>query len=158
MNNEEMDTQQVEMDISLKKKLEDIGFEKVEFESKSNNRFIVQMEGIPSYLITGIDLPTYSLEHWTGGLRKEVTKTWGGFNLTLYNPIDLHLERELLKPTHEKTHNVVVKILDPVGEVVTKWEISAKLQEIDFGKLKWGEYGEPNTIRLYFLVENVEIK
>ena len=158
MNNEEqpIEIQQLEEDVSLKKKLEDIGFEKSQFEPKVNNRFIVQMEGIPSYLIAGIDLPSYS--YWNDVENKKVIKSWGGFNLTLYNPIDMNLEREMLNPIHEETHKILVKILDPSGNIVTTWEISAKLETIDFGKLDWRKPGEVNTLRLYFQVENVEIK
>ena len=131
----------------LAQRLKDIGFSQQEFEPKVGNRFIVKMEGIPSYVIKAVSLPRYYAP----------SKNWKNVMLTLYNPLLENLEEKLLNLDTDALHTIIVHLLSPVGEVVTTWKIVAKLENIIFDTYDWSSKGESNLIRVDFGVTNVEV-
>jgi hypothetical protein len=112
----------------LQAKLKSIGFEQTEFEPKSIKRFIVTVDGLPSYVINDVHLPDFQSNEWTG----EVT-------LKLYNPLRLNLEQTVIDLVKKSDVKVVVKVLSPVGAVDTIWDISTVNQSgrVWFGRLDW---------------------
>lgn len=138
----------------LKEKLKAIGFTEQEFEPKVRNRFIVMMDGVPSHLIKAVRLPDKRVY-----LGEDAPKvTWSDLDLTLYNPVSENLEKRMLELDVEKLYEITVKVLGPVGDVLTTWKIQGRLESVNFDRLDWSDKGEPTYVYLSFGVNAVEIE
>lgn len=129
----------------LEEKLKNLGFQKTEFEAKTTNRFIVKLDGIPSYVVKGVNLPSFhSTDGWQGALR-----------LQLYNPLDGQLEKTASKVILGKNLSVTLEMLKPEGEVDTRWTFNVVDGSgyIDFGALDWSFKGSPSLLEISFDVE-----
>lgn len=131
---------------ALKDRLQSIGFEQIQFEPKVNNRFIVQAEGFPSYVIRGIKFPVYSNGNWMGRLQFEC-----------YNPLEVHLEEIALHLVSKEEVKITMKVLGPTAMVDTTWEFTAVNGEVDFGGYHWSDEGKPNLITVSFDVKEASI-
>ena len=127
------------------------------FEPKVQNRFIMYVDGIPSYFIKGIDGLTYTSEEITlnhiNVMRKVKGRSkWDNVTMTLYDPITpsgaqavmewvrLHHEsvtgRDGYSDFYKKDLNL--SILGPVGDVVSEWIIKgAFVKTSNFGSYDW---------------------
>ena len=151
----ELKQQMEPMNDTLRAKLKTLGFEDVAFEPKVKNRFIATMEHVPSHLIKSIHLPdkrVYKEEN------KPAMHNWGTMEITLYNPVSGNLEKTLVETDIEKEHEITVKILDPVGEVITTWVIHGTLSRIAFDSLDWSNKGVAALAYLSFDVNSVVIE
>lgn len=132
----------------LKNNLKNIGFDQTTFEPKVNNRFIVTLGNIPSYVIKNVSLPTYN----------SITRSWNEFlKLKLYNPIGLKLEERLIDLINQEKLEVKIKLLTSRGEVDTTWTIEVSRGTLQFNNMDWANEGEPTIIDLSFNVEKVNI-
>ena len=127
------------------------------FEPKQANRFILYMDGIPSYIIKGVSAVTLTqgevpLNH-INILRKVKGKSvWGDVTLTLFDPITpsgaqaviewvrLHHEsvtgRDGYSDFYKK--DLVLDVLGPVGDVVSEWILKgAFIKDANFGDYNW---------------------
>ena len=127
------------------------------FEPKQANRFILYMDGIPSYIIKGVSAVTLTqgevpLNH-INILRKVKGKSvWGDVTLTLFDPITpsgaqaviewvrLHHEsvtgRDGYSDFYKK--DLTFDVLGPVGDIVSEWIIKgALITESSFGEYNW---------------------
>lgn len=137
------------------------------FEPKMKNRFIMYIDGVPSYLVRKIERPKYSaeakvlphinLERYVKGKSK-----WGPISVTLYDPIvpsGAQAVMEWVRLHHESItgrdgyadfykKDIVFNLLGPVGDKVEEWIGKGCLvTEANFGDADWGT-DEPAEINL----------
>ena len=127
------------------------------FEPKMKNRFIMYLDGIPTYTIKKITRPTITQESKAIdhiNLRRFVKgKTvWNPITMTLYDPIvpsAAQAVMEWVRLHHESVtgrdgyadfykKDIVVNMLGPVGDNVEEWIIKgAFITEVNFGDADW---------------------
>ena len=127
------------------------------FEPKQANRFILYMDGVPSFMIKGTAAITLSqgtvpLNHINVQRYVKGKSTWGPIALTLFDPITpsgAQVVMEWVRLHHESVtgrdgysdfykKDLTVNILGPVGDVVSEWIIKgALITETSFGDYNW---------------------
>ena len=127
------------------------------FEPKQANRFILYMDGVPSFMIKGTAAITLSqgtvpLNHINVERYVKGKTTWGPIALTLFDPITpsgAQAVMEWVRLHHESVtgrdgysdfykKDLTVNILGPVGDVVSEWIIKgALITEASFGDYSW---------------------
>jgi hypothetical protein len=127
----------------------------VSYEPKKKNRFIVRFIGsnLPEWTVNKVDFPKYDFDNG-----------WSDINITLLDPIgpsaSQRIFEDIIVPIEQRkklSHELHLEYLDPVGEVVSRWKIEGRYQEIDFG---YGQYSEDelSTIKINFKVKNCTLK
>jgi hypothetical protein len=126
------------------------------FEPKQQNRFILYVDGFPSYIIKAISGLGFSqdeivLNHMNI-LRKVKGKTkWNDVTLTLFDPITpsgAQAVMEWVRLHHESItgrdgysdfykKDITLNVLGPVGDIVSEWILKGSF-------IKSGEFGEYN--------------
>jgi len=127
------------------------------FEPKQANRFILYMDGVPSYIIKGVNAINLTqgevvLNH-INVLRKVKGKTiWGDVQLTLFDPITpsgAQAVMEWVRLHHESVtgrdgysdfykKDLVIDVLGPVGDIVSEWILKgAFIKDANFGDYNW---------------------
>ncbi len=129
------------------------------FEPKVQNRFIMYVDGIPSYFIKGIDGLSYTSEEITlnhiNVMRKvKGRSSWDNVTMTLYDPITpsgAQAVMEWVRLHHESVtgrdgysdfykKDLTIDILGPVGDIISEWIIKgAFITEAKFSDLSWDE-------------------
>jgi hypothetical protein len=127
------------------------------FEPKQANRFIMYMDGVPSYLIKGVNAVTLSqgeviLNHINVYRKVKGKTTWGDIQMTLFDPITpsgAQSVMEWVRLHHESVtgrdgysdfykKDLVIDVLGPVGDIVGEWIIKgAYIKEANFGDYNW---------------------
>ena len=127
------------------------------FEPKQANRFILYMDGVPSFMIKGTAAITLSqgtvpLNHINVERYVKGKTTWGPIALTLFDPITpsgAQAVMEWVRLHHESVtgrdgysdfykKDLTVNILGPVGDVVSEWIIKgAFITDASFGDYSW---------------------
>ena len=127
------------------------------FEPKQANRFILYIDGIPSYLIKGVNAVTVSqgevvLNHINVYRKVKGKTTWGDIQMTLFDPITpsgAQSVMEWVRLHHESVtgrdgysdfykKDLVIDVLGPVGDIVGEWIIKgAFIKEANFGDYSW---------------------
>jgi len=127
------------------------------FEPKTPNRFILYVDGIPSYLIKGINAVTLSqpeivLNHINVYRKVKGRTTWGDMQMTLFDPITPSgalAVMEWVRMHHESVtgrdgysdmykKDLTVNVLGPVGDIISEWVIKgAFIKEANFGDYNW---------------------
>ena len=137
------------------------------FEPKTQNRFIMYIEGVPAYLIKTTARPTITfeeieLDHINVKRYVKGKGAWDTLELTLYDPIvpsgaqavmewvRLHKEsvtgRDGYSDFYKK--DITINVLGPVGDKVEEWTLKGTMiQSADFGTLDWSA-NEPAEITL----------
>ena len=128
------------------------------FEPKQANRFILYMDGIPSFIIKGVSAISLTqgeviLNH-INILRKVKGKSvWNDVTMTLFDPITpsgaqavidwirLHHEsltgRDGYSTQYKK--NITFHSLSPTGEKIEEWTLKgAFILDSNFGQMDWG--------------------
>jgi hypothetical protein len=123
------------------------------FEPKQANRFILYMDGIPSYIVKGVNAVTVSqgevvLNHINIQRKVKGKTTWGDIQMTLFDPITpsgAQAVMEWVRLHHESVtgrdgysdfykKDLVLDVLGPVGDVVSEWILKgAFIKEANFG-------------------------
>ena len=137
------------------------------FEPKQTNRFIMYVDGIPSYEIKGVgginvSQGTVALNHINVQRFVKGKTTWGTISMTLFDPITpsgAQAAIEWLRLHHESVtgrdgysdfykKDVNFQVLGPVGDVVEEWTLKgAFIQDAQFGDLDFGS-SDPVEITL----------
>jgi hypothetical protein len=138
------------------------------FEPKQANRFILYMDGIPSFIIKGISAISLTqgeviLNH-INILRKVKGKTvWNDVTMTLFDPITpsgAQAVMEWVRLHHESVtgrdgysdfykKNLTLNVLGPVGDIVSEWILQgAFIKEAIFGEYSWDTENEAKQIEL----------
>ena len=129
------------------------------FEPKLNNRFIMEIDGIPAYLIKTVARPSIqfesvTLDHINVKRYVKGKATWQPITVTLYDPIvpcgaqavmawvRLHHEavtgRDGYSDFYKK--DLTFNVLGPVGDKVEEWTLKgAFITEANFSDLNYSE-------------------
>jgi len=127
------------------------------FEPKQANRFILYMDGVPSYLVKGVNginltqgevpLNHINIQHKVKG-----KTVWGDVQMTLFDPITpsgAQAVMEWVRLHHESVtgrdgysdfykKDLVLDVLGPVGDVVSEWILKgAFIKDANFGDYSW---------------------
>jgi hypothetical protein len=131
------------------------------FEPKQQNRFVLYVDGFPSYLIKGLGAITVSqnpiaLNHINVQRYIKGKTTWGSISMTLFDaitPSGAQSVMEWVRLHHESVtgrdgysdfykKDLTVNVLGPVGDVVSEWIIKgALIQEASFGEYNYDNEG-----------------
>ncbi len=138
------------------------------FEPKQANRFILYMDGIPSFIIKGISAISLTqgeviLNH-INVLRKVKGKSvWNDVTMTLFDPITpsgAQAVMEWVRLGHESVtgrdgysdfykKDLTINVLGPVGDIVSEWILKgAFIKEATFGDYNWDTENEAKQIEL----------
>ena len=127
------------------------------FEPKVANRFIMYIEGIPSYLIKttarpGITFGDIVLDHINVERKLKGKGRWGDVAITLYDPIvpsGAQAVMEWVRLSHESVtgrdgyadfykKDITFNALGPVGDKVEEWTLKgAYIGDAQFGEMDW---------------------
>ena len=138
------------------------------FEPKQSNRFILYMDGIPSFIIKGIGAVsltqgTVPLNHINVQRFVKGKTTWNTISMTLFDPITpsgAQAVMEWVRLHHESVtgrdgysdiykKDLTVNILGPVGDIVSEWILKgAFITSANFGDYNWDTEDEAKMIDL----------
>ena len=127
------------------------------FEPKVQNRFIMYVDGFPSYIIKsvsgmGFDQGEIVLNHINTYRKVKGKLVWNDVTMTLYDPITpsgAQAVMEWVRLHHESVtgsdgysdfykKDLTIDILGPVGDIVSEWIIKgAFIKSADFGEYNW---------------------
>ena len=137
------------------------------FEPKLSNRFIMEINGIESYIIKTASRPTFTsevveLDHINVKRKIKGKSTWDDVTITLYDPIvpsGAQQVMEWIRSSHESLtgrdgyaafykKDITFYILGPVGDKVEQWTLKgAFISQANFGDLDWSS-NDPVSIEL----------
>lgn len=143
------------------------------FEPKTKNRYILYVDGIPSFLVKKCKRPTVksekkTLDHINVQRYYKGKTTWDDISMELYDPVvpsGAQTVMEWIRLSHESVtgrdgyldfykKNLTMNVLGPVGDKVEEWQmIGAFITNADFGEGDWSDNGEPFTINLTVSVD-----
>ena len=133
------------------------------FEPKVQNRFIMYLDGIPSFLIRKTDRPKITadakvLDHINIQRKYRGKSKWSDISIELYDPIvpsGAQAVMEWIRLHHESVtgrdgyadfykKDVTINVLGPVGDKVEEWTLKGAFisGETNFGNLSWENDGE----------------
>ena len=127
------------------------------FEPKQANRFILYMDGMPSYIIKGVSAVTLNqgivtLNHINVERKVKGKSTWQNVTLTLFDPITpsgAQATMEWVRLHHESVtgrdgysdfykKDLTINVLGPVGDIVSEWILKgAFITSTNFGEYSW---------------------
>jgi hypothetical protein len=127
------------------------------FEPKQANRFILYMDGMPSYILKGVSAVTLNqgvvtLNHMNIERKVKGKSTWQDVTLTLFDPITpsgAQATMEWVRLGHESVtgrdgysdfykKDLRINVLGPVGDIVSEWILKgAFITSTNFGEYNW---------------------
>ena len=127
------------------------------FEPKQKNRFIMYVDGIPSYVIkkvgaVGVTMDEIKLNHINVYRKIKGKALWDDIEMTLFDPITpsgAQAVMEWVRLHHESVtgrdgysdfykKDLTVNVLGPVGDIVSEWIIKgAFIKTANFGEYNW---------------------
>ena len=127
------------------------------FEPKVQNRFIMYVDGVPSYMIKAISAGGFEqgeikLNHINIDRKIKGRTSWNDITMTLYDPITpsgAQAVMEWVRLGHESVtgrdgysdfykKDVTINVLGPVGDIVSEWVIKgAFIKSGNFGEYNW---------------------
>ena len=127
------------------------------FEPKLQNRFLMEIEGIPAYLIKTLNRPqitfnNITLDHINVKRKIKGKANWDPITCELYDPVTpsgAQSVMEWIRLSHESVtgrdgysdfykKNIHIRTLGPVGDVVEEWILKgAYCQNANFGPMDW---------------------
>ena len=136
------------------------------FEPKQANRFILYMDGIPSFMIKGMSAVTLAqgvvtLNHINVERKVKGKSAWQNMTMTLFDPITpsgAQAVMEWVRLHHESVtgrdgyadfykKDVTINVLGPVGDKVEEWTgKGAMITAADFGAIDWTQTAAANEI------------
>jgi hypothetical protein len=143
------------------------------FEPKQQNRFILYVDGFPSYIIKAISGLGFSqdeivLNHMNI-LRKVKGKTkWNDVTLTLFDPITpsgAQAVMEWVRLHHESVtgrdgysdfykKDITLNVLGPVGDIVSEWILKgAFIKSGEFGEYNWDNESAAQNLTMTLAVD-----
>lgn len=139
-----------------------------QFENKTKNRFLMYIDGIPSFLIKKTDRPKWKQERKTidyinlQWFYKGKT-TWDEITIELYDPIVPSASQvifEWFRLSHESVtgrdgyadfykKEITLNATGPVGDKVEEWTLKGAFPtSYDGGEFTWTDGGDPMTATL----------
>ena len=127
------------------------------FEPKQANRFILYMDGIPSFMIKALSAVTLNqgivtLNHINVERKVKGKSTWQDVTMTLFDPITpsgAQAVMEWVRLHHESVtgrdgysdfykKDLTLNVLGPVGDIVSEWVLKgALIISTNFGEYNW---------------------
>jgi hypothetical protein len=127
------------------------------FEPKQANRFILYMDGIPSFMIKGMSAVTLAqgvvtLNHINVERKVKGKSAWQNMTMTLFDPITpsgAQAVMEWVRLHHESVtgrdgysdfykKDLTIDVLGPVGDIVSEWILKgAFVVNTNFGEYNW---------------------
>jgi hypothetical protein len=127
------------------------------FEPKMQMRFIMEMEGVPSFLVKAANRPTVNqeaieLDHINLKRKFKGKTTWDDMTLTFYDPIvpsGAQIVMDWIRLSHESItgrdgyaafykKDIGFYMLGPVGDKIEQWTIKgAFISSANFGEMDW---------------------
>ena len=137
-----------------------------QFEPKVQNRFIMYMDGIPTYMIKGLTGLGFNqeeivLNHINTYRKVKGKLRWSDLTMTLFDPITPSGAQAVMEWTrlhHESVtgrdgysdfykKDLVIDIVGPVGDIVSEWVIKgAFIKTAEFGDLDYDNDSTAQTI------------
>ena len=137
------------------------------FEPKVKNRFIMQVKGIPAFMIKAINRPQIqfdevTLEHMNTTRYMKGKGKWQPIEVTLYDPVvpsAAQAVMEWVRLSHESVtgrdgysdfykKDISINLLGPVGDIVEEWTLKGTfIENATFGDMDWGT-SDPAEITL----------
>ena len=138
------------------------------FEPKQSNRFILYMDGIPSFLVKGVGginvaQTAVALNHINVQRYVKGKTIWGAISMTLFEsitPSGAQAVMEWIRLGHESVtgrdgysdfykKDLTFSVLGPVGDIVSEWIIKgAVVTSANFGDYNWDDDGTIVNIAL----------
>ena len=138
------------------------------FEPKQSNRFILYMDGVPSFLVKGVGginvaQTAVALNHINVQRYVKGKTIWGAISMTLYEsitPSGAQAVMEWVRLGHESVtgrdgysdfykKDLTFNVLGPVGDIVSEWIIKgAVITSANFGDYNWDDDGTIVNIAL----------
>jgi len=138
------------------------------FEPKQTNRFIMYIDGVPSYMIRelgeiAIEQGEVVLNHINVQRKVKGKSTWNDVTMTLFDPITpsgAQATMEWVRLHHESVtgrdgysdfykKDLTINVLGPVGDVVSEWILKgAFIKNATFSGFNWDDEGTASTINL----------
>ncbi len=138
------------------------------FEPKQKNRFIMYVDGIPSYMIKEvgdikISQKDVTLNHINVQRKVKGKSTWDDVSMKLYDPITpsgAQATMEWVRLHHESVtgrdgysdfykKDVTINVLGPVGDIVSEWILKgAFIKDATFDGYSWDDDGTAQNISL----------
>jgi hypothetical protein len=113
------------------------------FEPKVNDRFVVYMEDIPTYVIKSVIRPIASV--------KDNSYIYSDLILEMYDPIYPSTSQKIfdyIRANKTEFDEIKLDILGPIGDVVEQWLFKkCKVVSIEYSKLDWSD-GCSTVIRM----------
>ncbi len=127
------------------------------FEPKVQNRFVMYIDGIPSFMIRNVDAPSFTdnvvkLDHINSYRKIRGKREWGDINMTLYDPITpsgAQAVMEWARKSYESVtgragysdfykQDLTINVLGPVGDIVSEWIVKgAFVTSFNQGSFDW---------------------
>lgn len=137
------------------------------FEPKMKNRYVMEIDSIPSYLVKAANRPTIqfetiSLDHINVKRKLQGKADWQDLTITLYDPIVPSAAQKVMdwiRLGHESItgrrgyadfykKDITFYLLGPVGDKIEQWTLKgAFIQQANFGELDFSS-NEVSTIEL----------
>lgn len=144
-----------------------------QFEPKTQNRFIMYLDGVPSYMVRAASRPSIQqqakqLPHINLVRFVKGRSVWQPIQLTLYDPIvpsGAQAIMEWIRLGHESVtgrdgyadfykKDIVLNLLGPVGDKVEEWiGKGCFITDANFGQLDWNS-DEPVTAQITIQADN----
>jgi len=138
------------------------------FEPKQSNRFILYMDGMPSYLVKGVGAVSLTqnkvaLNHINVQRYVKGKTIWNTIQFTIYEsitPSGAQAVMEWVRLGHESVtgrdgysdfykKDIRFDVLGPVGDVVSEWIIKgAVITDVNFGDYNWDDEGSAVNIQV----------
>ena len=143
------------------------------FEPKQANRFILYMDGIPSFIVKGVSAVSLTqgeviLNHMNVQRKVKGKTTWNDITMTLFDPITpsgAQAVMEWVRLHHESVtgrdgysdfykKDLRLDVLGPVGDIVSEWILKgAFVKEATFGDYNWDSENEAKQIEVTLAVD-----
>jgi hypothetical protein len=134
------------------------------FEPKTPNRFLMTIQGVPSYLVHKVKFPDVNLneivlDHINVYRKVKGKARWGDMTMNLYDPVTPSGEQvvmEWIRLSHESVtgrdgysdfykKDLTLSEIGPVGDIVGEWIIKgAFIKQAAFGD---GDYSQGDTYK-----------
>ena len=142
------------------------------FEPKLQNRFLLDIDGIPAYLIRTTGRPSVTfgevvLDHINVKRKLKGKANWENITMDLYDPVipsGAQAVMEWVRLSHESVtgrdgysdfykKDIRIHTLGPVGDVVEEWILKgAYCQSANFGTMDWTS-SEPANINITVVMD-----
>ena len=138
------------------------------FEPKQQNRFLMLVDGVPSYFIKGVGAISLTqgevtLNHINVYRKVKGKTTWGNVQLTLHDPVSpsgTQTIMEWVRLHHESVtgrdgysdfykKDVTLNVLGPVGDIVSEWVLKGCfIVDANFGDYSWDTENTAQSITM----------